>query len=91
MAVGGLLQRGRGRGRAAEILRDGLRGALGSRLGLPAGAPPEQVAEAAAGRSGLTVAELAMVLDGPEPADERELVELAQSVERVRQEVTSAG
>ena len=91
VAVGSLLQRGRGRARAAQILRHGLRRALGSRLGLPAGAPPEQVAEAAAGRTGMTVAELTVLLDGPGPADERQLVELAQSVERVRQEVTSAG
>jgi hypothetical protein len=90
VAVGGLLQRGRGRARAAQILRHGLRRALGSRLGLPASAPPEQVAEAAAGRSGMTVAEMTALLDGPEPVDERQLVELAQSVERVREEVTGA-
>ena len=90
VAVGRLLQRGRGRARAAEILRHGLRRTLGARLGLPAGASPAEVAEAAVGRTGLTVDELTALLDGPEPADERQLVELAQSVERVREEVTSA-
>jgi len=90
VAVGHLLQRARGRGQAAGLLSDDLRRMLAERLGLPASAPPEQVAEAAAARSGIPVERLRTALaPTTPPRDEAELVALAHAVDAVRREVTS--
>jgi Domain of unknown function (DUF4350) len=90
VAVGHLLQRARGRGQAAGLLSDDLRRLLAERLGLPASAPPEQVAEAAAARSGIPVERLRTALaPTTPPRDEAELVALAYAVDAVRREVTS--
>jgi len=86
-AVGRLFQRAHTRGRAADLVRDGTRRSLAGRLGLPPDAPVDDVAGAAAARTGHSVDEVRAVLAGPEPADERALVAVAQAAERLRQEV----
>jgi hypothetical protein len=89
VAVGNLLQRARGRGQAAGLLADDLRRLLAERLGLPASAAPEQVAETAAARSGVPVERVRAALAPATPGDEAELVALAHAVDAVRREVTS--
>jgi Domain of unknown function (DUF4350) len=89
VAVGTLLQRARGRGQAAGLLADDLRRTLAERLGLPASAPPEQVADAAAARTGVPRERVLAALTAA-PRDEAGLVALAHAVDRVRREVTSA-
>jgi len=89
VAVGNLLQRARGRGQAAGLLSDDLRRVLAERLGLPASAPPERVAETAAARTGIPVERVRAALAPVTPRDEAELVALAHAVDAVRREVTS--
>lgn len=89
VAVGNLLQRARGRGQAAGLLADDLRRVLAERLGLPASAPPDQVAETAAARTGIPVGRVRAALAPATPRDEAELVALAYAVDAVRREVTS--
>lgn len=91
VAVGNLLQTARRPGRAAALLRADARRLLTERLGLPAGADAEVIADAAASRTGVHRADVAEVLDdGDAPAkgaaqvDEARLVALAQSAEAVR-------
>lgn len=90
LAVGQLLQKSRARDVAASVLRDDLRRHLAARLGLPAGSPPEVVAQVAALRAGLPVDEVRATLAGPGPVGDAELVALAQRVERAREEVGRA-
>jgi hypothetical protein len=90
LAVGNLMQRAKGREQAATILRADLCRNLSERLGLPLDLPVEQFADAAAARAGLAPERLRQALTGAPPRDERELVALAQSIESIRQEVTSA-
>ncbi|MDQ6796527.1 MAG: DUF4350 domain-containing protein [Actinomycetota bacterium] len=87
VAVGHLMQRARGSARAAEILRHDLRRTLAVRLGLPADAAPDQVADAAAAWSGIKAERVRDVLEGRTPSDEAALVRLARSVVSVREEV----
>jgi len=89
-AVGNLLQRARGRPQAAALLRDDLCRTLTDRLGLPPDTPPNRVADAAAARTGVAAARVRAALGGPSPANEEDLVVLAQTVEAIRQEVTRA-
>jgi Domain of unknown function (DUF4350) len=90
VAVGNLLQRARHRRQAAELLADDLRRTLAERLGLPASAPPEQVAATVAARTGLGHDRVLAALRPGGPRDEAELVQLALSVDAIRTEVTSA-
>jgi Domain of unknown function (DUF4350) len=90
VAVGNLLQRARGRGQAAGLLADDLRRSLAERLGLPPSTPADQVADAAAQRTGIGRERVLRALAPPTPRDEAELVALSQAVDAVRQEVTSA-
>jgi len=87
VAVGNLLQRARGRGQAAGLLADDLRRSLAERLGLPASAPPDQVADAAAARTGIPRERVLRALTPATPRDEAELVALSQAVDSVRREV----
>jgi hypothetical protein len=89
-AVGRLLQRGHARGRAAEVVRDGARRSLAQRLGLPPDAPVQAVADAVAARTGRPADEIAGVLAGPQPADDRALVAAAQDAETLTREVSGA-
>jgi hypothetical protein len=87
VAVGNLLQRARGRGQAAGLLADDLRRSLAERLGLPASAPPDQVADAAAARTGIARERVLRALAPTTPRDEAELVALSQAIDNVRREV----
>jgi len=89
VAVGNLLQRAKGRGQAAGLLTDDLRRTLAERLGLPASAPPDQVADAAAARSSVPRERVLAALTAATPRDEAELVALAHAIDAVRREVTS--
>jgi hypothetical protein len=89
VAVGNLLQRARGRGQAAGLLGDDLRRSLAERLGLPPSTPADQVADAAARRTGVQRERVLRALAPPTPRDEAELVALSQAVDAVRREVTS--
>ena len=88
LAVGNLLQRARGRGQAAGLLTDDLRRSLAERLGLPASAPPDLVADTAAARTGIPRERALRALTPTTPRDEAELVALSQAVDAVRREVT---
>jgi Domain of unknown function (DUF4350) len=89
VAVGNLLQRARGRDQAAGLLADDLRRVLAERLGLPASALPDRVAEAAAARTGVPAERVLAALAPASPRDEAALVALAHAVDAVRREVTS--
>ena len=88
VAVGNLLQRAKGRGQAAGLLTDDLRRSLAERLGLPASAPPDQVADTVAARSGVPRERVLRILTHPAPRDEAELVAHRQAVDTSRREVT---
>ena len=87
VAVGNLLQRAKGRGQAAGLLTDDLRRSLAERLGLPASAPPDQVADTVAARTGIPRDRVLRTLTHPAPRDEAELVALGQAVDTIRREV----
>jgi hypothetical protein len=85
-AVGNLLQQSNAPDRAAELLRADLRRTLVERLGAPAGAPVEVLAEVAASRSGVARERVVAALSTPITTD-ADLAALARSVESIRQEV----
>jgi len=89
-AVGRLFQRAHARGHAADVVRDGARRSLAQRMGLAPDAAVADVANAAATRTGRSPDEVAAVLGGPEPTDERALVTLAQETEQLTREVSGA-
>jgi hypothetical protein len=88
VAVGNLLQRAKGRGQAAGLLTDDLRRSLAERLGLPASAPADQVADAVAARTAIPRERVLRTLTQTTPRDEAELVALSQAIDTVRREVT---
>jgi len=90
VAVGNLLRRARHRGQAATLLAGDLRRTLTERLGLPASAPPEQVASTVAARTGIDNERVLAALQPSPPRDEAELVALAQAIDTIRTEVSSA-
>lgn len=94
VAVGNLLQSTDARGHAAGVLRAEARRFLAERLGLPSRAEPEQVADAAAARTGASRAAVLDLLTGsvaaPDRMDDAGLVRLAQSVEDVRRATLAA-
>lgn len=92
-AVGQLLarSRGRGRARAAEVLRAELRRTVSERVGLPPDTAAGVVAEVVAGRTAMSAAEVEQALVGPAPNNEESLVRLAQAIEGIRREVTGLG
>ncbi len=90
VAVGNLLQRARKRRQAADLLAADLRRTIGERLGLPASAPPEQLAATVAARTGMLPERVLAVITPAPPHDEAALVALGQAVDSIRREVTSA-
>jgi hypothetical protein len=86
-AVGDLLERAGNRDAAARQLRDGVRRWLAERLGLDPSAPVELVADAVPGVERQRVLDL--LADSP-VGDADDLVRLAQSLARLRTEVTGA-
>jgi hypothetical protein len=87
VAVGNLLQRAKGRGQAAGLLTDDLRRSLAERLGLPPSAPPDQLADTVAARTGIPRERVLRTLTHPAPRAEVELVALSQAVDTIRREV----
>lgn len=87
LAVGNLLQQTRSPSRAAAVLSDDLRRRLAERLGLPPTAPPEVVADVAADRSASPRDRVLAVLVPPPVRTDAELVDLAQAVDAVAEEV----
>lgn len=88
-----LYRRTGARGRAAAVLRERARRDLAARLGLPAAAPAEALAEAVVARapgSGLRGPEVYELLAGAEPSDDAGLVALADGLDRVEEQVARA-
>ena len=75
------------RGRAAAALRAGTAQRLGTRLGLPRSAPPDQLVDAVARASQRSGDEVTSLLYGPPPPDDQTLVRLAQELDRLENEV----
>jgi hypothetical protein len=87
VAVGNLLQQAGHQEAAGNLLRDDLRRSLAERLGLGPGAPPEQVAEVAALRTGIPAARLLHVLRPASIDSSDDLLVLAVEAESLRREV----
>jgi Domain of unknown function (DUF4350) len=86
-ATGGLLDRSRSPQHAGELLRRDLRAFLSDRLGVPRDAQLGVLAAVAAERTGLDEPMLGWAL-GPEPVlDDGQLVTLARTIDRIREEV----
>lgn len=86
-AAGRLLERGRGPGPAAEVLRGRLRRTLAIRFGVPPGVPGATLVATVAERTGVDAAQLeAAVGDGPVTSDD-ELVSVTTAIAHVQQEV----
>lgn len=83
LAVGRLLQRTGARERAAALLRADLRTALAMRLA-SGDDDPDRLAAAVAARTSVSVEDARTVLSGPAPANDAELVTLAQRAESLR-------
>ena len=86
-AVGGLLDRARSPQHAAALLRGDLHRFLVDRLGLPADVTPDVLARVAAERTGLDEGQLAMALGTAPVADDAGLLALADTIDRIREEV----
>jgi hypothetical protein len=87
VAVGNLLVRSENRDAAASVLRGGLRRWLTSRFGLPPTATINELADAGSVQAGLDRDGLNQALTERPLISDAELVALAQSLERIRQEV----
>jgi hypothetical protein len=86
-ATGGLLDRSRAPQHAGELLRRDLRSFLCDRLGVPRDAQLGVLAAVTAERTGLDESMLGWAL-GPEPVlDDGQLVTLARTIDRIREEV----
>ena len=84
---GRLYRRSRDRGRAAAVLRADTRQQLTAYLGLPSTTPAPEVAAAAAAVSGRPEAEVARLLCGPAPQTDEDLVQTAQGLASLEEEV----
>jgi hypothetical protein len=80
---GRLYARAGARDRAASALRTAAAGRLATRLGLPRGAPAEQVAVAVAPVVGRPPADVVGLLAGPPPADDAALMRLAAELDHL--------
>ncbi len=89
IAVGDLLRRKGTPQRAADVLRADARRELASRLGVPAGAPPEVLVSVVANRSGRDPEHVAAALADAPVTTAEALVRLADSLSDIRQEVLS--
>jgi hypothetical protein len=86
-----LYRRAQARGRAADALRASTRSTLATRLGVlrasPTSSEKAQLVDAVAGRVGRDAHGLEALLYGSAPADDRELVSLAQRLAELEREV----
>lgn len=82
-----LYQRSAAADHAATALRRAAADRIAGRLGLPADAGPEAVAESAAARTGRTAAGVHELLYGPAPRDDAALVRLATDLDVLENEV----
>jgi hypothetical protein len=89
VATGRLLEKNGRFEESAALVRAEVCGQLGSRLGQAPGTPPATVAQVAAHFGGLPVDEVVAALCGPPPRNEAELLELARSLQLIREEVLS--
>jgi len=89
VATGRLLEKNGRLEEAAALMRAEVCGQLGSRLGQAPGTEPATVARVAAQYGGLAADELVAALCGPPPRNEPELLELARSLQLIREEVLS--
>lgn len=86
-ATGNLLQEAGQREFAASVLRRDLKRLITDRFGADPRLPPREAAEVASLRTGLPVERFEVVLGGPVPAGDRELLALAREIEDARREV----
>lgn len=82
-----LYRRARARGRAAQVLRAAAGRRIAVLCGLPRTAPPHVVAAVAAGRCGRPSVDVAALLSGPDPADDRALVALARALDSLESDL----
>ena len=81
----------RSRDRTSALLRTAALRRLAARIGVPVGAPPQEVARLVAGITGRDPNEVAALLLGAPPRDDGELVALASALDVVESAVSSAG
>ncbi len=84
-----LYQARRSRGRAAAALRDAMLARVLPALSMAAGSPPDAVAPAVASRSRRSEPEVRLMIYGPAPATDAELVQLADNLDELEKEVRS--
>jgi len=84
---GRLYRRGRSHGHAAAALRAGAATRMAGRLGLPRSADAHATIEAVARASGTAPDDVARLLYGPPPHDDRELATLADELDILESEV----
>jgi hypothetical protein len=87
VAVGNLLDRTGSTAHAADLLRADLRRFLANHLGMPPASPPGVLAEVAAARSGADPDRLRWALDPRPVTGDADLVALAHTIDRIREEV----
>jgi Domain of unknown function (DUF4350) len=85
-AVGGLLDRSRSPGHAAELMRADMRRFLGDRMGLAPGSGDDALVSVTAARTGVAEDRLRLALTDP-VTDDAGLVRLASTLDSIRQEV----
>jgi hypothetical protein len=88
---GRLYARAGARDRAAAALRAATADRVARRLGLPRGAGPDAVVAAVAPLTGRPAADLTAVLSGPPPADDAQLVRLANELDRLEEAALGGG
>jgi hypothetical protein len=82
-----LYRHARARGRAAQVLRAAAGRRIAVRCGLPRTAPPPVVAAVAAERTRRSTADVAALLSGPAPTDDRALVTLARALDSLESDL----
>jgi hypothetical protein len=85
MATAGLYRRAKALGFCASILRRAAARRLAGRLGLPAGTAPADLPTLIARNAGSDAESVRLVLDGPDPANDAELVALANELDDLTQ------
>ena len=83
-----LLQTAGARGTAADHLRRHTLDMLCAAVGIAPAAPPEQIVAAVADRCATPASTITDILYGPAPSSDRELVDLAERLRRLSEEVT---